>query len=260
MRCDLRDRVHRQIYFYGAYEPIEAFLFRALVQPGMTVVDAGANVGQYALMAGSLVGSDGEVHAFEPVPRNFGRLAAHVSENDLSGTVRTNRLALWNRREQLKLSLAPDMEDNAGSYTAGAQAHTIDVVDCDAVPLDEYRMENRLRRIDIIKMDIEGAELFALQGALDSIAKDRPIMLIEVNQFACAAAGYEPARIAELLRPLGYRMWLIGNSPATSRPVTSLDGIAQANVIFHTKDLPETVVAGWSYKSILRANRRALVI
>ena len=57
MSCDLRDHVQRQIYFQGCYEPVEAYLFCKLIKPGMTVIDAGANVGQYTLLASTSVGA-----------------------------------------------------------------------------------------------------------------------------------------------------------------------------------------------------------
>ena len=68
MHCDLRQHVDRHIYYLGAYEPVESYLFTRLLQPGMTVIDAGANIGQYTLLAATAVGSRGTVHCFEPVP------------------------------------------------------------------------------------------------------------------------------------------------------------------------------------------------
>src|SRR5438445_13396629 len=56
MTCDLADQIQRQIYFVGAYEPIEVYLLRYLLRPGMVVIDAGANVGQHTLIAAGEVG------------------------------------------------------------------------------------------------------------------------------------------------------------------------------------------------------------
>src|SRR5215831_10836434 len=78
MSCNIKDHIQRQIYFRGAYEPIETYLFWLLLRPGMVVIDGGANVGQYTLVAAGAVGERGEVHAFEPVLTNFEQLSKHV--------------------------------------------------------------------------------------------------------------------------------------------------------------------------------------
>src|SRR5579872_7341014 len=51
MTCDLRNHIQRHVYYFGAYEPIESFLFEKALRPGMVVLDVGANVGQYSLIA-----------------------------------------------------------------------------------------------------------------------------------------------------------------------------------------------------------------
>jgi FkbM family methyltransferase len=255
MTCDLRDQIQRQIYFTGAYEPIEAYLVKHLLSPGMVVIDAGANVGQYTLIAAVEVGIHGGVHAFEPVPKNFQRLAAHVLENGLGSTVRTNMVALWHRGETVKLSLPSDAAGNDGIYTIGIPSVVSDSVACRAVRLDDYVAENKLDRVDFVKMDIEGAEWFALHGATAVISRWRPTMLVEINGVTCRTLGYEPQRIWELLKPYGYLMWAVGQSPHTSRPLSDLDGVERANVIFHTERLPDRVIRGWSYKSVLRFHR-----
>jgi len=78
MSCDLAHYIERQIYYFGAFEIVEAYLFKLMLTRGMIVVDAGANVGQYSLIAAAEVGVEGEVHAFEPEPNNFTRLLRHI--------------------------------------------------------------------------------------------------------------------------------------------------------------------------------------
>jgi FkbM family methyltransferase len=255
MSCDLGDQIQRQIYFFGAYEPIEVYLLTHLLRPGMVVIDAGANVGQHTLIAAVEVGRRGEVHAFEPVPKNFRRLVAHVSDNGLGDTVRTNRMALWHEAETVRLSLGSDKASDGG-YTIGAPSEAIHTVACSGIRLDDYVAERKLDRVDFIKMDIEGAEWFALKGATSVLARWRPTMLVEINRGTCRGLGYEPERIWEFLTPYGYSMWAVGQSPEMCRALSSLDGVEGVNVIFHTGQLPTSVIKGWSYKSVLRFHRR----
>jgi Protein-L-isoaspartate(D-aspartate) O-methyltransferase (PCMT) len=93
MECDLRDHVQSRIFFFGLYEPVECYVVSKFLRPGMTFVDAGANVGQYTLLAAQAVGPTGKVISFEPVPRNYERTCAHVRQNGL-GNVSVHRSAL----------------------------------------------------------------------------------------------------------------------------------------------------------------------
>lgn len=256
MKCDLTDHVQRQIYFRGSYEPIETYLYQLLLRPGMVVIDAGANVGQYALFAAGVVGHGGEVHAFEPVPRSFQRLEAHVLKNGLAPIVRTNMSALWHREEALVLHLARDMWGNDGAYSLGMPLEAIDTVAAAGICLDDYVARSGITQLDFVKMDIEGAEWFALLGARSTIERWKPMMLLEINRDACGRLGYQPEQIWELLKPYGYRMWVIGQSADASHQVDSLADLDRVNVILHLGTLPDNVTMGWTLKSVLRHHRR----
>jgi FkbM family methyltransferase len=248
--------MQRQIYFLGAYEPVETYLFPLLLRPGMVVVDAGAHIGQYTLLAALEVGAHGAVHAFEPVPKNFDQLTFQVRENRLAPTVRANMLALWQEAGTLQLNLSAEQPSNPGAYTAGRPSRSVDSVTCKAVSLDAYVSERDIARVDVIKMDIEGAEWIALKGARAVLARWQPTILMELNRPMCRALGYEPEQTWEFLKTFGYQMWVIGTSPRECRHLLSPPAEDFANVIFHTDALPNDVVAGWSLRSVWAANAR----
>jgi FkbM family methyltransferase len=251
VQCDLRDHVQRHIYLLGCYEPVETYIFTQLLRPGMVVVDAGANVGQYTLMAATAVGPKGQVHSFEPVPDTFERLRRHVVANNLVN-VHLNRSALWCNPADLQLSLPAEAMDNKGAYSAGIHNPRAEVVS-KAIRLDDYFAALGTDRPQLIKMDIEGAELLALRGTADTLRRRRPLLLMEINRPACARLGYDVELVEELLvREMGYRTWAIGNSSSTCHPLETLSGIQQQNVIFHQEDLPARITAGWDLKSVLR--------
>jgi FkbM family methyltransferase len=255
--CDLRDHVQRQMYFFGAYEPVESWVFQALLRPGMTVVDAGANIGQYALIAARSVGPAGSVHAFEPVPQNHARAVEHMSRNGF-GSARVNRLALWDEPRDLELHLPASLADNAGAYTVATCADAVRIVSCRAVRLDDYVRSEHVKRVDLIKIDVEGAELHVLRGARDLLARCHPVVLMEVNRDACRAVGYEPEEIFDLLTEHGYTLRALHANAAECRPLSGLRGVERLNVICHATPLPEAALHGWSLKPILRAYRRPL--
>ncbi len=255
MRCDLADHVERQIYFVGLYEPIEAYLLTRLLRPGMTFVDGGANVGAHTLMASTAVGPAGAVLSFEPVPATAEKLEAHVTHNQLDN-VRVNRAALWHESGTVQLGLPLDKLGNVGAYTirGGDPAST---VDAPAVRLDDYVQRCGIERVDLIKLDVEGAELFALQGMRQVLERHRPTLLVEICRTTCLRFGYEPQAIWELLNgEFGYLGWAIGESRAASHEIADLREVEQENVLFDRCDAPGVLSAPWDLKSVLRWARR----
>ena len=231
MDCDLRDHIQQQIYFFGAYEPIDASLFLSLIPVGGVAVDAGANIGFYSLMMAERVGAEGQVHSFEPLPRNFAALQKNVGLNPQILNIRTNAVALWNREEVLKFSIGAQHLFNSGGYSSGKVESPFDAASCPAITLKEYFERNDLTRLDAIKMDIEGAELFALQGMLPLLEKHHPVILLEVSRGTCQAFDYQPDDLWKLLQPLGYKIYQIGSVLSQSGWIPDFSQIDQTNVL-----------------------------
>jgi FkbM family methyltransferase len=172
MICDLHDEIQRLIFFFGVYEAPEAYVFTRLLKPGLTVIDGGANVGLYTLLASHRVGPGGSVHAFEPIPRNFEILRRHAAQ---AANVVLNQTALWNSDDGVTLTLPAQHRINCGGWTVGKAAPTDRCVQVPSVTLDSYLASGRIDHVDAIKLDIEGAEPFALQGAMRALKRFLPI-------------------------------------------------------------------------------------
>ena len=152
--CDLFDHVQRQIYYWGVYEPVESWIFTNLVKPGHIVIDAGANVGQYSMLASTLVKPDGAVHAFEPAQINRLKMAMNLVRNRV-GNVSLNDLALWDLPEELLMSLdlADQKQRNFGAFAASKKSSTDEPLtvlsnSVAAIRLDEYVQEQGLTAIE----------------------------------------------------------------------------------------------------------------
>ena len=230
IRLDLRDHVQRQIYFFGAYEPIELSLFLSFLQPGFTAIDAGANVGFYSLMMGQKVGKAGRVFAFEPVPETFSRLEENVGLNDLPQLSPVNH-ALWSERKTLRFSLSKENEYNVGGYSFAESPDPLRQTLCSGIPLDDFAKLARIDRVDAIKMDIEGAERFALEGGRKIIARDLPVFLLEVSRATCAQAGYLTEELWSFFDTFGYRAYVIGATFEESDWIADFSEIQQSNVL-----------------------------
>lgn len=250
--CDLRDHVESRIYFFGAYEPIEAFLFCSLVQPDMHIVDAGANIGFYSLLLSSKLSDRGRVFAFEPVPVNLEKLKSNIAQ---SGRTKIDVIenGLWDKEDTLKFSLDSAHGDNAGSYTAGKTDEEGIAFECPVRSMDSYLDDGTIPKVDLIKMDIEGAELFALKGAAQVLDLYQPTILMEINQQACARFGYRSEEIDNILLPKGYKIFRIESLPQNSGFIESTKNIIQSNVLFLSpKDL-DRFQPSWDYKKVKRA-------
>lgn len=247
--CDLRDHVQRHIYYWGLYEPVESWVFTQLLKPGDTMFDAGANVGQYSLLASTIVQAQGSVHSFEPAAVNRQKLSESIANNGLVN-IRLNGLALWDRPEVLTMKLdQADLEDlNFGSYSAQQRAvdenGPFDETDSvQAIRIDDYVSENRLQALNVIKMDIEGSEYRALQGSRATLIEFRPMILMELNQLAAQNHGGDLGDLWRLLvDELGYDLFAIEPSPRPPVRLESIKGIERMNVVAVHKDSPKPAV------------------
>jgi FkbM family methyltransferase len=253
MFCDLHEHIQRQIYFFGAYSPIESYLFHRLLQPGMCVIDAGANVGQYTLIAARSVGPRGQVHAFEPIPYHFKTLDLHLRINGLDRRVCSNACALWDSSRNLTFKLATcDPNERVANDAIGPCRTKVETYECRAVTLDHYARGQGLHSVDLIKLNIDGAELYALRGARELLQASRPIIFLEINRTHSLAMGYDPEAVWDLLKSFGYTsIRVIGQTPETSRRLDSLEDVERANVLFSAHELPESLWRGWSFPQIV---------
>ncbi|MCC6004377.1 MAG: FkbM family methyltransferase [Thermofilum sp.] len=151
----------------GREGDVEEFIKSHLAN-GHVFVDVGANVGFYSLIASKLVGSTGRVYAIEAVPSTIAVLRANVKLNDCRNVV-VHEVAAWSTRGKLKLSVPLSLYGLASVARNGlnftVEAFTLD---------DLLHNENR---IDLIKIDVEGAELEVLKGAQKVLRKTRYIVL-----------------------------------------------------------------------------------
>jgi len=134
-------------------------------KPGQVVVDAGASYGSYTLSAAAMGAT---VIAFEPDNAIFLDLLRNVEENGFQDRVTIQRLGLWDRTDSV------DLKSYAPHWPAGTVANTFAMV-----PLDSFD----LQQVDWLKIDIEGAEAHALRGAVKTIARCKPTLIVEVHTF-----------------------------------------------------------------------------
>lgn len=175
--------IDRNILIFGTYDPTLHEVIESLLEPGMTALDVGANLGEIALHMGKRVGATGAVYAFEPISGIFERLRQHVERNGMQDVVRAVPLALSDRSGEAEIAFAEQSADNQGlasianlSDKAGPLRTRIRTM-----TLDEFVRTEGIERIDLIKVDIQGAEPQFLDGAAETLRRYRPKLLMEFS-------------------------------------------------------------------------------
>ena len=157
------------------HEPESTRRFWSAIAPGALVVDGGANMGGYALLASRRAGPAGRVFAFEPDPRNFARLAARVRR---CANVQPVPKAIADRSGESLLFLDTF---HAGHTLIDGRVGERGIAVA-VTSLDDFVRELGLPGLDVVKLDVEGAELRALDG-MEQILRGarRPVILCEVH-------------------------------------------------------------------------------
>jgi FkbM family methyltransferase len=185
----------------GSYEREQSALFQEHIQPGQQVLDIGAAVGYYTLLAARLVGPAGSVVAFEPHPENLRYLRSHVRQNRLS-QVRVLNLALADASGTARFG--------GGSGSGTSRLHDDGEFEVNVRRLDDLAEEDSLAP-QHIKIDVEGAELAVLRGGECLIREHRPTIFLSTH-----GAGVHGA-CCSLLESWGYELSpIVGLSVATA--------------------------------------------
>lgn len=214
--CDLRDTIAREVFFTGAYGPQESALLRAILSPGATFVDAGANWGFFTLLAAHRVGAGGRVVALEPDPRLFRLLRENVSANSL-GRVWPLEVAVADREGSFTLAGHDPDGGNWGLSSIVAEAGPAHFR-VRGVRLDDVLDERGIDRVDLLKMDVEGAEEMALRGMADGLMEGRwRRVLLELHPSLAGRGDTLLRDVAATFVAAGYRGWTVDSSPRATR-------------------------------------------
>lgn len=166
-------------YLLGTAEPDMQAALNLLVRPGMTIYDVGANVGFISMIAARLTGPQGRVVCFEPLPSNVRQIQYNAALNNFSHvTVREEAMSDEEGQGCFEVTDFPTtgrlMNDNLHPESTGK-------LNVRVRRLDAVVAEAKLPLPDLIKMDVEGAEVNVLEGASQTLATARPLMLIELH-------------------------------------------------------------------------------
>jgi FkbM family methyltransferase len=190
--------------FREYYEPELAWLEKAL-SPGSIFVDAGANIGIYTVAASRIVGDTGRVIAFEPSTQSFPILRRNIALNGLKNVL-AFPFALGQTTGQCRLFRGP----NPGLNSLGKDpSWEEEVEEIEMEQLDRVLDRTSTSRVDVIKMDVQGAEELVLRGARRIVTSMRPLIIFEIFPEGTAPVGLSPFGAWEFLQSLDYKFFLV---------------------------------------------------
>ena len=148
-----------------------------------TILDIGANIGLYSICY-SKIYKNCFIHAFEPVPKNFKTLSSNLKKNKLTN-IKVSEIALLDKKKTINIGI-PDRKVhdrykkniNDGLFSIFAQKSKFKIK---AIPLDLFIKKKKIKKVDFIKIDVEGAEALVLQGGIKTIKSHKPIIQLEYN-------------------------------------------------------------------------------
>ncbi len=217
LRVDLRDEgVGRPIFVDREYEPAETEFLRRTLRPGMTFIDIGSNIGYFATLGSRLVGTDGEVIAFEPDPHNFGLLRENVEANRIYNVEPLN-LALGAAESEMLLYRSRFNFGDHRLYGGGGE-QAREAVKIKVKALDSVLESRGTGRVDVIKMDVQGFEYHVLEGMRGLFGgSHKPTLLTEFWPHGIEMAGGSPARFLAFFEEAGYSVGMLNPDGTTCR-------------------------------------------
>lgn len=192
----------------GEYEATQRILFEHLIRPNDQVIDVGANVGLYTVLAAQLAGPAGKVLAIEPVPAMLNLLHANVRRNYLQQVAIFEGVAT-DREQECQIHTVAGAEEYSSLRTIAhpnrPQGEEIKVT-VQGLTLDQlaerYRIAPRL-----VKVDTEGAEGLVYSGSRETLKKFRPYVLSELDDRLLAGFGWSSGRVVRVLEEVGYHVF-----------------------------------------------------
>lgn len=201
------DILVRQYAASGHYEPHVISFVKGTLPPGSVVIDVGANIGLFSLAVLASV-PQSTVHMFEPSPVPRGLLSQTLKRNAFGDRVRLNAAALYSEVGEM------DFYVHAGKHAAldglrDTRYATVGDASCIRVPvttLDSYVKQSAIQRLDLLKLDAEGAELSILQGATVTLRTLRPTVLFEAGMQNLTPYNVTPSELYQFFAEHGYQV------------------------------------------------------
>lgn len=205
-----KNEMFRSIYVNGKYDPNMIVVLKAFLKPGDTLLDVGANCGYISLPLIKAIGDNGKIIAIEPSTRDYKRLIENISINKLSEIVKPVKFAMGDRVGSKTMLIAS--EERSASNTLGMKfafqgIEKETTEDVNVTTIDNIVNMENLTKVNVIKLDVEGSEVRCLEGAKDTLANFKPVIVMSVNRDALGHSKRTVEQMEKILKENGYKTY-----------------------------------------------------
>lgn len=194
--------ISRELALYGVHERNSTAYVKRIIKPGMRILEIGANIGYYAMIEARLAGENGHLYAFEPSPFNFDLLKRNLALNNFKN-YDIYLSAVGGERGRAKFYV--DSRSNLSGFIKRAGVEYADAIDVEIVTLDDFLKD---KKIDFIRMDVEGYEREILKGAENAFRNGilPEYFFIEIHSELLHKKNSSAAEIISFLNGFGYEV------------------------------------------------------
>ncbi len=200
---------------YEGFEESEIIFLRRYLTDSDIFIDIGSNIGLYSLHAAQLVGKNGKVYAFEPAPDTFSRLLLNINLNNFDETIKCNNLGLSDKKECLRMNISLSGYDAWNTFADPTNDYFNTQIEVPVETLDNYIKNNNIdsNKISLIKVDVEGWEVFVFKGAVNLLTNiNAPVLIVEFTETNLFAAGTNCYELFDLVQSYGYDWYTYDSS------------------------------------------------
>jgi FkbM family methyltransferase len=217
-----------QHYVMHEYEPVTQRAFLNALAPGMVVVDVGAHIGYFTVLASRHVGPSGRVHAVEPSEENLWYLRENIARNGLTN-VTVHPVAAGSAHGKREFHVT-EASDSHGFYNH-PHAATLQTIEMEQAPLSDLVTGH----VDLLKIDVEGAEIEVLSGIGSMLAQRGALALcVEWNPSCMKNAGYDPLDLPRKMWELGFeRIEVLDDLKGGRPPLDEVSSLVASGAVPH---------------------------
>ncbi len=191
-------------YFPSDYESDNFNFLEQQCNANNIVLDIGAHIGLFSIVAAQIVGSGGKVYAFEPTPKTNALLNKTVNINKQQQVIEIRTEAMGAQPGKTVFFISDREGDNGNSLVSYKEDRKINGIDITVQSIDNFVKEKKLQKINFIKIDVEGAEFDVLHGAVETFNKFKPACILSIHPDAIAVKGDKLADIYDFIKKINY--------------------------------------------------------
>lgn len=231
-----------EIMNFDTYETEDASMLYELVKDGDTIFDIGANIGWYSLSLSKRF-PNSKIYSFEPIPSTYSNLIENIELNRFANII-PNNFGLSDKNDEIQFYLSPHTTVSGSANNITDDKEAILVI-CSIKKLDDFIIEKNVK-VDFIKCDVEGAELFTFRGGYETLKTQKPIVFSEMLRKWSAKYDYHPNDIIDLFSSINYKCFYIYNSKNLKEINSVTEETEATNFIFLHIDNHKEIIKKYS--------------